>query len=258
MPVKTCLIVDDSRVVRKIARHILEGMQFRVDEAENGRDGLDRCLAIGPDLVLLDWNMPKLSGLEFLKRLRRSSAAQPKVVFCSTENEAEKVRTALDAGADAYVMKPFDRETLASKIGAVLAPQGAATGAGFGRRSGAPNARAKVARSAERASVALPAYLETVGARKQVALIDVSRTGARLEGEVPHTKGTVVALRAGPIDAMATIAWSDRGACGVTFDEPISDAEVHFLAGESRAAATAGFSLDQTQAANDWQNGLVR
>jgi len=114
---KTCLVVDDSKVIRKVARHILETLDFAVEEAEDGRAALDRCQTQMPDVILLDWNMPVMSGLEFLRNLRhRDLAAQPKVVFCTTENDTAHIRAAIEAGADEYVMKPFDRETLESKL----------------------------------------------------------------------------------------------------------------------------------------------
>ena len=114
---KSCLVVDDSKVIRKVARHILETLNFTVDEAEDGREALSRCEDNMPDVVLLDWNMPVMSGMEFLKNLRGGDhAVQPKVVFCTTENDAAHIRAAIDAGADEYVMKPFDRETLQSKL----------------------------------------------------------------------------------------------------------------------------------------------
>jgi two-component system chemotaxis response regulator CheY len=114
---KSCLIVDDSKVIRKVARHILETLNFSVEEAEDGREALVRCDEKLPDVVLLDWNMPVMGGMEFLRTLRqRDLAVQPKVVFCTTENDAAHIRAAIDAGADEYVMKPFDRETLESKL----------------------------------------------------------------------------------------------------------------------------------------------
>jgi two-component system, chemotaxis family, chemotaxis protein CheY len=114
---KNCLVVDDSKVIRKVARHILETLNFSVDEAEDGREALDRCQASMPDVILLDWNMPVMSGMEFLKSLRQSeNGGDPKVVFCTTENDAAHIRAAIEAGADEYVMKPFDRETLQSKL----------------------------------------------------------------------------------------------------------------------------------------------
>jgi len=117
MNMRSCLVVDDSKVIRKVARHILETLDFSVDEAEDGRQALDRCEASLPDVILLDWNMPVMSGMEFLRALRQSSVTtQPKVVFCTTENDIAHIRAAIDAGADEYVMKPFDRDTLRSKL----------------------------------------------------------------------------------------------------------------------------------------------
>lgn len=114
---KSCLVVDDSKVIRKVARHILEGLSFEVREAADGREALDACLASPPDVVLLDWNMPVMSGMDFLRALRETSIAEkPKVVFCTTENGIAYIRAAIEAGADEYVMKPFDRETLQSKL----------------------------------------------------------------------------------------------------------------------------------------------
>jgi two-component system chemotaxis response regulator CheY len=114
---RSCLIVDDSKVIRKVARHILETLDFAVDEAEDGRQALDRVEASLPDVILLDWNMPVMSGMEFLRALRQNDySVQPKVVFCTTENDIAHIRAAIAAGADEYVMKPFDRDTLHSKL----------------------------------------------------------------------------------------------------------------------------------------------
>ncbi|PVX30774.1 response regulator [Sphingomonas pokkalii] len=114
---KTCLVVDDSKVIRKVARHILETLEFDVREAADGREALDACLADAPDVILLDWNMPVMSGMDFLRALKEAGLPQrPKVVFCTTENGMAYIRAAIEAGADEYVMKPFDRETLESKL----------------------------------------------------------------------------------------------------------------------------------------------
>jgi two-component system, chemotaxis family, chemotaxis protein CheY len=114
---KTCLVVDDSKVIRKVARHILETLDFEVSEAADGREALDSCMANVPDVILLDWNMPVMSGMDFLRALRETAlASRPKVVFCTTENGMAYIRAAIEAGADEYVMKPFDRETLQSKF----------------------------------------------------------------------------------------------------------------------------------------------
>ncbi|MGB7418968.1 MAG: response regulator [Erythrobacter sp.] len=114
---KTCLIVDDSRVIRKVSRHILETLGFETQEAENGAEALEACEAAMPDVVLLDWNMPVMTGIEFLVQLRkRPGGDTPKVVFCTTENDVAHIREAISAGADEYVMKPFDHETIQIKL----------------------------------------------------------------------------------------------------------------------------------------------
>lgn len=114
---KSCLVVDDSSVVRKVARRILEDMDYIVDEAEDGQEAYEKCRQEMPDSILLDWNMPIKSGLEFLKDLRGYTGGdKPKVIFCTTENDVGHIAVALKAGADEYIMKPFDRDILESKF----------------------------------------------------------------------------------------------------------------------------------------------
>jgi len=114
---KTCLVVDDSGVVRKIARRILEEMGFQITEAEDGAKALEACKGAMPDGVLLDWNMPVMDGFEFLGHLRRlPGGAAPKVVFCTTENDMDHISRALHAGANEYIMKPFDKDIVAAKF----------------------------------------------------------------------------------------------------------------------------------------------
>ena len=114
---KTCLVVDDSSVIRKVARRILEGLEFKISEAEDGEEALAACRAQMPDAILLDWNMPKVDGYEFLRMLRRlPQGDRPKVVFCTTENDVAHIARALHAGANEYIMKPFDREIVEAKF----------------------------------------------------------------------------------------------------------------------------------------------
>ena len=114
---KNCLVVDDSKVIRKVARHILESLDLSVTEAVDGQDALTQCEASAQDVVLLDWNMPVMSGMEFLQALSSAKmTARPKIIFCTTENGIGHIKAAVEAGADEYVMKPFDRETLESKL----------------------------------------------------------------------------------------------------------------------------------------------
>jgi two-component system chemotaxis response regulator CheY len=115
--VKTCLVVDDSRVIRKVSRRILEDLGFEVAEAADGVEAMAWCSAVMPDVVLLDWIMPAMDGLEFVKRLRGEPGGErPKVVFCSSESDLARIREALDAGADEYIMKPFDGGIVAGKL----------------------------------------------------------------------------------------------------------------------------------------------
>lgn len=113
----SCLVVDDSRVVRAVARRIFEGMSFSVAEAENGREALERCGDGMPDVILLDWNMPVMDGIDFLRTLRaRPDGLGPTVIFCTTEREAGRISQAIEAGADEYIMKPFDSDIVHSKL----------------------------------------------------------------------------------------------------------------------------------------------
>lgn len=114
---KTCLVVDDSSVIRKVARRILEGMNFQIAEAEDGEKALKACEQHLPDAVLLDWNMPVMDGYEFLRNLRRMPGGdKPKVVFCTTENDVAHIARALHAGANEYIMKPFDKDIVEAKF----------------------------------------------------------------------------------------------------------------------------------------------
>ena len=117
---KTCLVVDDSRVIRMVARRILEELKFQVTEAEDGQQALEACRVALPDAVLLDWNMPVMDGMEFFKALRAlPGGASVKVIFCTTENDMSHIAEAVGAGADEYIMKPFDSEIVQSKFAQV-------------------------------------------------------------------------------------------------------------------------------------------
>ena len=114
---KRCLIVDDSSVIRKVARRILERLEFENAEAEDGEQALQLCRDRMPDAVLLDWNMPRMDGYEFLRLLRRlPDGKRPKVVFCTLENDLAQIARARHAGADAHMMKPFDQEIVEAKF----------------------------------------------------------------------------------------------------------------------------------------------
>lgn len=113
----TCLVVDDSRVVRKVARRILEELNFKCEEAEDGQQAYEFCSKMMPEVILLDWNMPVMSGIEFLEKLREMpSGGAPRVVFCTTENDMSHIQRAMMAGANEYIMKPFDTDIIKSKF----------------------------------------------------------------------------------------------------------------------------------------------
>ena len=114
---KSCLVVDDSRVVRKVAKRIAEDLGFKCQEAEDGQMAFDMCLEYMPDAIILDWNMPRMSGIEFLEKLRElENGNHPKVVLCTTENDVAHLTRALNAGANEYIMKPFDSDIIQSKF----------------------------------------------------------------------------------------------------------------------------------------------
>lgn len=117
---KRCLIVDDSKVIRMVARKILQELGFETEEAADGQEALDACLKSMPDAVLLDWNMPIMSGIEFLRELRKTPDGDgPIVVFCTTENDIEHIQEAIQSGANEYIMKPFDSEIIQAKFSQV-------------------------------------------------------------------------------------------------------------------------------------------
>jgi two-component system chemotaxis response regulator CheY len=114
---KSCLIVDDSKVIRMVAKKILQELQFETLEAEDGKVALDACKRALPTAVLLDWNMPVMNGIEFLRELRKlPNGENVVVVFCTTENDIDHIQEAIEAGANEYIMKPFDSEILAAKF----------------------------------------------------------------------------------------------------------------------------------------------
>ncbi len=113
----SCLILDDSRLVRAIARAMLESLGMTVLEAADARDALVQCAVTPPDMVLVDWNMPDMNGLEFISALRNSAShPQPHILLCSTEKRLGAVRGALRLGADSYILKPFDKQRLAHRL----------------------------------------------------------------------------------------------------------------------------------------------
>jgi len=117
---KFCLVVDDSKVVRMVARKILESLNFEIEEAADGKAAMDVCNSRMPDAILLDWNMPVMSGIDFLRQLRSLDGGdKPVVVFCTTENDVQHIQEAINAGANEYIMKPFDSDIIQAKFSQV-------------------------------------------------------------------------------------------------------------------------------------------
>ena len=117
---KRCLIVDDSKVIRSVARKILEELGFEIEEAGDGAVALDSCRRRMPEAILLDWNMPVMDGIHFLRALRSLPDGQsPQVLFCTTESGMHFMQQAIEAGANEYIMKPFDSEIVQLKFSRV-------------------------------------------------------------------------------------------------------------------------------------------
>jgi two-component system chemotaxis response regulator CheY len=114
---KHCLIVDDSDVIRRVARHFLEQMNFIISEASSGEDALESCRARMPDAILVDWHMPSMSGSDLTVAVRlEKDGKKPRIVYCTSEHDVDDIARALNNGADDYLIKPFDRESFEAKF----------------------------------------------------------------------------------------------------------------------------------------------
>jgi two-component system chemotaxis response regulator CheY len=112
------LVIDDSRIIRTILGRMMRELGFEVTEAGNGREALARLQQMGaPELMLVDWNMPEMNGLEFIRAVRADARYDgTRVMMITTENDVSRVTLALEAGADEYVMKPFTHEVILAKL----------------------------------------------------------------------------------------------------------------------------------------------
>ena len=119
---KRCLVVDDSRVIRRVAAKIVQDLGFAAEEAANSQEALAACASGVPDVVLLEWDLTgpsgaRISGPDLVREMRAlPGGAAAKMVFCTTRNELTDIRQAIAAGANEYIMKPFDSEIVASKF----------------------------------------------------------------------------------------------------------------------------------------------
>jgi two-component system chemotaxis response regulator CheY len=112
------LVIDDSRAIRRLIGNILRDMGWVVTEATDGLDALSQLEKLGcPDLILVDWNMPEMNGLEFIKAARAIPAfKEVPMMMVTTETEMERMAEAFIAGVNEYLMKPFDRCQLTDKL----------------------------------------------------------------------------------------------------------------------------------------------
>ena len=111
---KRCLVIDDSSVIRKVARALLTSLGYEVIEAGCGADGIAACAAQMPDAILLDWDLPDMSGFDFLVTFNREFAgtSHPYIIYATTENAPLDIARAISTGASRYITVPFNRETL--------------------------------------------------------------------------------------------------------------------------------------------------
>lgn len=113
------LIIDDSRAIRRILGSAVRELGFEVSEAENGRQALETLIGMQPpaEIVLVDWNMPEMNGLEFVSHVRADGRWNGvKLMMVTSVTEADQMVKALTAGADEYIMKPFTKEVLHDKL----------------------------------------------------------------------------------------------------------------------------------------------
>ena len=119
-----CLVVDDSRVIRTVARRIFEELHYSAVEAEDGMTALRLCGEKMPDLILLDWSMPGMSGVDLVRALRAlTDGAKPIILIATTEMNSSDIVPGITAGADDYLVKPIDREILAAKLAELRFPR---------------------------------------------------------------------------------------------------------------------------------------
>ncbi len=114
---KTCLVVDDSEVIREIAVRIMSDLGVDADEAENAAAAVEYCREKKPGVVLLDWDLPSMGALDFLRGAGELPPGEkPEIILCATENDLQQFTLAKAAGAAHYILKPFDKRTIAAKL----------------------------------------------------------------------------------------------------------------------------------------------
>lgn len=111
------LIIDDATIIRRYGRLIFESLGFRVSEAETEAEAIERSSADLPDYILVDWIMPGISSLDLIGKLRRTLVEKPPyIIYLVTENDVAEITKAFKAGADDYLLKPFNRDIVEMKL----------------------------------------------------------------------------------------------------------------------------------------------
>ncbi|MEM7729547.1 MAG: response regulator [Pseudomonadota bacterium] len=113
---RRCLIIDQSAMVRRVAARIVRDLGFEVTEAKTGQEAIDACAARTPDVVLLDWKMPDMDAMRVIEAFKTDAGKGPTLIFCTAERSVDRIVAALQAGADEYIMKPFDSDVIRSKF----------------------------------------------------------------------------------------------------------------------------------------------
>ncbi len=112
-----CIIADDSKIMRMLLSKIMSNFGYNVFEAEDGEDLLEECTRNSPDLIICDWQLPLIDGVDVLLKIRSDKKIkQPIFIFCSYIKDVDIISQALDAGADDFIMRPFDEDIIASKL----------------------------------------------------------------------------------------------------------------------------------------------
>ncbi len=120
---KFCLVADDSDVIRRIARRIIEGLGYIVVDADSAEEALRICQKGVPQLILLDWRLPDGHTHEFVRHVRALKSDEPvHIIYCATEADPIDINNAFEAGISGYVLKPYDRESLYERILACTNP----------------------------------------------------------------------------------------------------------------------------------------
>ncbi len=113
----SCIIADDSKIIRMLLSKIMSNFGYEVTEAENGEDLLRQCAKNIPNLIICDWNLPLIDGIDVLLKIRSDKKIkQPFFIFCSYITDTNIISQALNAGADDFIMRPFDEDIIASKL----------------------------------------------------------------------------------------------------------------------------------------------